>query len=103
MGEIVEITERTPIKVPLASWIHVILIVATMVGCYLGLKYDIQGAIEVNRHHTEAINEIQKQTVQMRMDIQGTQQEIKFFHKRFEDLANKYFRDYDDPARRMKQ
>lgn len=87
---------RNTLKFPVTSWIHVILIIVTIISCYFGLSSSITSAVAQTAKNTTDITVIQGAIQGIEMSNQKMEDDLTYFHKQYDQDMNKYIRSPHD-------
>lgn len=84
------INEKTIVRLSISSWIHVIVILVTMVSTvvwlYSRISTDVAAAIQQSAENAKGLADSNRTILQMQM-------ELKFFHEQYEKDMQRYIRD----------
>lgn len=87
------LSEATRIQLSVSSWLHVVLLIITIVSCYFGLQASISNAVQTSAKNTADILAVQQEQFGQKMQMQQVLDDLKYFRQQYNDDMNKYVRD----------
>lgn len=97
----IAVSEKTIVQLKISSWVHVVVILATILGIYFSIRSDIATAIRIGSENADTIKSFQSAIFDLQISNIEIKSDLKNFHNTYEHDSNKYIRNSKDRTDRQ--